>query len=527
MTYPFGGAGQIWRDGTGPHRPIKSQIREWGAAMEAAVLGIKASRVFYASAYGVVADGVTDDSAAAQSVIDAASCDENAGEKGCVIWPGGDIYFASPVHLRRRTTHIGSGRTNGVYAHDENHAGTRFVVDGSDLFDNANLSPAGKVQGVTFIDCSFWSNTGGGILFNMDAETTGFVENVNFVRCSLGQFNAGKQIWKAPVEGDCFSIHWEDFNLYWPDATTVNMIDGLSKTTNNYTFKRFTATKKDKTSNAGMPCIRLDRTGGGQVSNCSIEDGILQQCVAGFLDLGAPEGFVGKNLRGYDAVVDASNPVFHFRTSAGGAQPDTMTLIACNSDDGVSSAPDVKVTTTQSQSGLTLVDSKFSVIDLGGSSRRAVAVGATPVSAAGLVSGGITQHRGGETRFISPSGIGALGFDGARLSLANDSRIRKGKIEVALTADQHNLDIGNAARVVITSASDGAYDLTGIVAGQDGDEVRIENISGHTQTFRHNHTGSDTANQLTARAKTSYDIVNNTTLDIQYSSAAGKWIQIT
>jgi len=40
MTYPHGGAGQIWRDGDGgAHNPEKPQIRDWGAAVESDLTG--------------------------------------------------------------------------------------------------------------------------------------------------------------------------------------------------------------------------------------------------------------------------------------------------------------------------------------------------------------------------------------------------------------------------------------------------------------------------------------------------------
>lgn len=43
MTYPHGGAGQIWRDGTaGAYNPKKSEIRSWGDALEQAVSALQA-----------------------------------------------------------------------------------------------------------------------------------------------------------------------------------------------------------------------------------------------------------------------------------------------------------------------------------------------------------------------------------------------------------------------------------------------------------------------------------------------------
>lgn len=41
MTYPHGGAAEIWRDGTGqPHRPVKPEIRDWGTFLQGQITAI-------------------------------------------------------------------------------------------------------------------------------------------------------------------------------------------------------------------------------------------------------------------------------------------------------------------------------------------------------------------------------------------------------------------------------------------------------------------------------------------------------
>lgn len=58
MTYPHGGASQIWRDGVGvPYNPLKPQIRDWAGAVEASV-GYKTLQEMNGLAAGALSEGV-------------------------------------------------------------------------------------------------------------------------------------------------------------------------------------------------------------------------------------------------------------------------------------------------------------------------------------------------------------------------------------------------------------------------------------------------------------------------------------
>lgn len=482
-----------------------------------------------AEAFGIAAnDGTTDESAKVQAVLDAESYDQNAGAFGSIVWPPYDIYVGSVVNLRRRQTWRGSGRTNALYAHSADHAGTRFICDSADMFQNDTNVQSGKVQQLTCEDISFWSKSGGGIIFNMNAVTNATVENIFFNNCAFSQENTGKEIWKSPTVGDAFVLHHEGCNYYWPIGTTVRMLDFTANTTNNITIKRFTATKADKTDSTGVPFLRMDRASGGAVTSCEISDGVLQQTIAGFAEIHAPDGFVGRNLHVYDATVDASNPVFDFKASSGGVQPVSATLISCKSENGASTAiPDLKWTTTNSETGLVLIDCEMEYMNLGGDTRYATAFGTTPTQDSKL-SGTILQMRGQGFRSITSKNGGStteVKFNGdGRFVVPADTFVNQPFTEFANeTATLNNWEPGTS-KVDVSFTS--AKSITGFANGSDGDLITIYNSGTFTCTMRHNHANSSTGNKL--RNNGAADLVLNQyeTAQYVYRATDGFWLQL-
>ena len=471
-----------------------------------------------AAAFGLVADGIADDSGPTQTAINAAS--DSAGK---LIWPAADIYLAQPVNLRRRITHVGSGRTNGLYAHDAAHSGTRFIVDSSDMFNNADLTPAGKAQQITFDNISFWSKAGGGVLFNMNAETDAVVENFNFHSCSFSQHNPDKQIWKSPEIGDAFDLHHGACNYFWAANSTVRMLDFTANTTNNITIKRFTATKSNKNDNSGVPFLRMDRASGGTVSNCEVSDGVLQQCVAGFAEIHACEGFVGRNLHMYDATVSASNPIFAFKASSGGVQPETAVLTSVRSGFGTAVQPDLKWVGTSGETGLVLIDCQFDFIDLGGSARWATVIGATPTPNGNIVSGHLMQVRGQGIRTLSSSGIEevAIAGDGQLMLTDNLSLALQAATLPTFSLTQNNYDVGGGSFVRVSSTSNKS--ITGIVGGRDGRQLTLSNVGAFDITVRNYHSGSTNGNKFRNRGAQDIVLAPNDSARFVYDAIDEVW----
>lgn len=73
VTWPHGGAAQIWRDGTPtPHNPDKAEVRDWGSTVEAEIDAVAGASLTDSPAkYLAAGDGVTDDQAPLQNFLDA------------------------------------------------------------------------------------------------------------------------------------------------------------------------------------------------------------------------------------------------------------------------------------------------------------------------------------------------------------------------------------------------------------------------------------------------------------------------
>lgn len=110
MTYPHGGAAQIWRDGAGgAHNPAKPEIRDWGAAVERSVPLIPG---------GLDDTGATDVSSILQALV---------GVVEEIVLPAGTFYasldITSPVTIRG----AGEGRT--ILTTETEASGTTITVN--------------------------------------------------------------------------------------------------------------------------------------------------------------------------------------------------------------------------------------------------------------------------------------------------------------------------------------------------------------------------------------------------------------
>lgn len=474
--------------------------------------------------YGARGDG--DESNSDHTYINAAT--EAAVRNGYqfVRFLSGDYNVNEPIETRRRITYIGNdGRGFGIAPSNLDELSVRISSASSDLFNNLGGTPAGQVSQNEFNCIGFYSKPGGGHLFNFNADTQGFVNNVVWDNVSFGQANANKRMIWAPEDGDFFKINIRNFVMQYPVGTTVPMFNFVSNTINNIKINDFWSTKSDKNDNTGVSAILIDRNGGGFCSQIAVEDGVLQQPLGGFLEIGAPKGTKLKNLQSFDSTVSQGNPAAYFRASLGGVQPDSVIMESVVLPHGSASNPDVKYETTSNNTGLVLINCEIEFMDLGSASRYATCIGKTATQSSNILNGSLLQIRGQGIRSLSSSGIDELKFIGdGRLGMSDNMRIRHGRFDLDATGDVDNLDVGNASRLVIASAT-GAFTLSGVEAGEDGDVLVIENTSGVTVTLGHNDSGSLAENQFTLRPKANYALENNWSIILRYSSGAGKWIR--
>ena len=316
------------------------------------------------------------------------------------------------------------------------------------------------------------------MLFDFNAVTSGVVDNLNFIRCSLSQLDADKQMIIAPSAGDFFDVHFKECRFYYAQDSTVPMMKFLANTVNNINFDTFTATKANKNDNGGDYFIYMDRQSGGSVENVSISEGILQQTVSGFSDIRAANNVVFRNLAVYDATVDCSNPMFNFAASTGSVQPDSVTMINVESSFGTTSNPDIKYTTTQTNTYLVMINCAFDKVDLGSGHRFATAVGETPASSSNIVNGHITQLRGQDIRHLTSSGVNdnkEIAFNSAgtiEIDTTLDLTASKLKLNGSSGSDGQVLTTDGSGGVAWETVSSGSGTVNSVgITGTDGIDV--------------------------------------------------------
>lgn len=477
--------------------------------------------------FGAVGNGVTDCAAAFNAAITYA-VDNDIRE---ILIPAGDYNINSPIYLQRRLAFIGQGRGNGIYPRNISQTPTRIITSSSDMFSNLLAETGGGVDGqiseVRFENIGFYSKSGGGHIFNFNAIDTAMVNNLEFFRVAFEQENTDKRMIWAPTDGDFFKVDMHSFSMYYPVGTTVPMFDFVgSNAINNINLQTFWCTKADTTSNTGTYAIRMDRTSGGFCNNITITDGVLQQPLGGFLDIGGPQSVRLSNLGMYDADTTNGNPVFNIRATTGGVQPDSVVMESVNVKFGTSGVPDLKFATTSGNTGLVLINCGFEYMDLGAGPRYCTAIGTTPVTNTKLVNGKILQIRGQGIRSIESDAIETISFlntgvfqiDGASIGLAAAT-------PAALTANANDYDPETNNGFLRVSAAT-PVSITGIVAGVDGKILVIRNVGANNITLENNNGSSVAANRFRNVGGSDVILAQYDAAQYIYDATEDKWVQI-
>lgn len=166
--------------------------------------------IFHAKDYGVVADGVTNDSAALQAAINAASVDG-----GIVQMPAGDILLGQQITMTKAITLRGVGMSPGV----SSFPGTSLAVRDSATTLIANFASDDIItftgmQGPTFEDFQIDSNVvrtnGAGIRINSAGNLGNPVAGALIRRVQTFQMYYGFYLYGPayPVVTECRHISW-------------------------------------------------------------------------------------------------------------------------------------------------------------------------------------------------------------------------------------------------------------------------------------------------------------------------------
>ena len=189
MTYPHGGASEIWRDGTGgAHNPQKGEIRDWGGDVEGRIVSLE-DQAF-------AADPVYSDTAAGLAAT-------SAGDQFKVENADSEIAF-------------------DVYSHDAGPAATLVtsVPSGSALADKANSADLKASLG----SLAALARVKGGVMFQVDpalcyqertptaATRAGIGDPVGSVRSADGSYFmlAGKDSTRGTLQQDEFGHFYID-----------------------------------------------------------------------------------------------------------------------------------------------------------------------------------------------------------------------------------------------------------------------------------------------------------------------------
>jgi hypothetical protein len=477
--------------------------------------------------FGAIGDGVTDCASAFNAAINYA-VSSNIRE---ISIPSGDYNVESPIYLQRRLSFVGQGRGNGLYPRNIEQTPTRITSSSSDMFSNllgeTGAGVNGQISEVRFENIGFYSKSGGGHIFNLNAITTAMVNNIEFFRVAFDQMNADKRMIWAPADGDFFKVDMHSFSMAYPIGTTVPMFDFVgSAAINNINLKTFTCLKSDTSDNTGTYAIRIDRTSGGFCNNISISEGVLQQPLGGFLDIGGPQGLRLSNLGLYDADTTNGNPIFNIRATTGGVQPDSVVMESVNVLFGTSGVPDLNFSTTSGNTGLVLINCAFEYVDLGGSPRYCTAIGKSPVLNTKLVNGKILQIRGQGIRSIQNDGIETISFinegvfliDGATIGLASAT-------PAALTVTTNNYDPSSSNGFILASATT-PISITGMVGGSNGKIRVVRNTGANNITMTNNDASSTAANRFRNTGGSSVVLAQYDAIQYIYDGTETRWVQI-
>lgn len=94
--------------------------------------------------------------------------------------------------------------------------------------------------------------------------------------------------------------------------------------------------------------------------------------------------------------------------------------------------------------------------------------------------------------------------------------------EVSITGNTDNWDVGVPSRYCRVAAN-GAYSITGLMAGEDGEERELWNVSAHTLTIPHESGSSDAANRWCCHGSANIAWAPNNLLQIRYDGTTQRW----
>lgn len=247
--------------------------------------------------YGAKGDGTTNDQAAIQAAVDAASA-----SGASIFFPTGNYLISTPVTIKSHLALLGTGDGSRITA---TLGAFIWVAHTSNvLIQRLKITAAG---GHIFTGTTFGTH------------------QWSIVDCTLVQGGTGFSIWKQDNADSFIAMFFERCDLWYAVGATVPAFDikGTAGALNNNTFEKCTLNGVGSTA---APFIRIEEYGTTYSFGNRFKELTGENCAGGMVHLFSANGAHFEDIAAWDTASGYSADVIKVAKGSGGSSPNSRNL---------------------------------------------------------------------------------------------------------------------------------------------------------------------------------------------------------